>query len=189
MIYFLAGIAVSVVFCIALMTWLVGKEYRWWSWPLVLLVAFAPALAFAQSTLEPTPAVSLLASIFTPGNIVTAAGVVLSLVGGFAWFTANWKRRLALATYHAFHIVEDIGNEKEGDDGFDKTARALAEVNKFFVTNGWRPPKPGELELAKLQLSSLHGAEVAKAKVAIAAATAAVEAAAPVAVDARPTAP
>lgn len=116
---------------------------------------------------------SLLEQFLSPAGVATALGVVLSAVGAIAWFTSRRKRLVALAAYHAFHIVEDVGNEMEGEDGFDKTARYLKELDAFMVANGWRPLKPGEVESAKMQARALHGVEVAKAKVAEAAAMAA----------------
>lgn len=124
----------------------------------------------------------LLEQFLSPAGVATALGVVLSAVGAIAWFTGRRKRLVALAAYHAFHIVEDVGNELEGEDGFDKTARYLRELDAFMVANGWRPLKPGEVASAKMQAQALHGVEVAKAKVAEAAALAV--AAVP---DAKPT--
>lgn len=121
----------------------------------------------------------VIEDFLTPGGVATALGVVLSLVGGLVWLTSRRKRVVALAAYHAFHIVEDIGNELEGEDGFDKTARYLKELDAWLLANGWRPLKPGETAVAKMEAQALHGAEVAKAKVAIAAAEAAAEVAKP----------
>ncbi len=68
------------------------------------------------------------------------------------------------------------GAIKEIHDGFDKAAAGLKKVDEYMVANGWRPLKPGEVQLAQMQLQAIHGGEVAKAKVAEAAAVATVEA-------------
>jgi hypothetical protein len=115
----------------------------------------------------------LLEDFLTPGGVAAGLGVVLSLLGGLAWFAGRRKRIVGFAAYHAFHIVEDIGNELEGEDGFDKTARYLKELDAWLLANGWRPLKPGEQVVAKMEAQALHGAEVAKTKVAVAAAEAA----------------
>lgn len=116
---------------------------------------------------------SLFERLLSPAAIGTAISVVGGLVAGIAWLSVRRKKLLALGSYYAFHIVEDIGAELDGEDGFDKTARYLKELDAYMVANGWRPLKPGEVAVAKMQASALHGVEVAKAKVAEAAATAA----------------
>jgi len=124
----------------------------------------------------PAPAKGLgdkLLELVTPRTVGTGLGLVLSAIGGLAFMTQRRKRIVALAAYHAFHIVEDIGNEIEGDDGFDKAAAYLKKLDEYLVANGWRPLKPGELDAAKLTASAMHGVEVAKEKIAVAAATAA----------------
>lgn len=136
----------------------------------VAVLAFLlPLEALAQTVVvDPAPAPGFLAGLLTPGTIVTVLGVLSGLFGGLgfkAFVDGRWKRRIALAAAHCFYIVEDVGNELEGPDRFDKTARYLEAVNRWFLVNGWRPPKPGELELAKMLASSNHGVQVAKAKV------------------------
>lgn len=143
-----------------------------------LFVAALLALPFAAAAQEqvfpPAPAATgigaALAGLLTPGNLGLALGAVLSLIGGFQFFSEKRKRIVAKAAYYAFHMVEDIGAEIDGDDAFDKTATYLKKVDEFMVANGWRPLKPGEVEVAKMSASTLHGVEVAKAKVAEAAA-------------------
>lgn len=154
------------------------------SFALTLLLAL-PALAHTPP-LEQLPDVALaqapaaaesigdrLLGFVSPGGVATLLGIVASAICGFSFMTASRKKRIALAAYHAFHIVEDVGNEIEGDDVFDKGARYLKELDAYMVANGWRPLKPGETEAARLTASALHGAEVAKAKVLVAAAEAA----------------
>lgn len=119
-----------------------------------------------------SPVVALL----TPANIIAVTGLLLGALGGLSVLNAKRKKIIALAAYYAFHIVEDIGREHDGDDAFDKTAAYLAELDKWLVANGWRPLKDGEKPLATMQASALHGEEVAKVKVAEAAAKAASDA-------------
>lgn len=145
---------------------------------MALFLFLLPFAAHAQTVDIPTTP-SLLERFMGPSGFAVAFGTVASLVGGLVWLTQRRKKLVAIASYYAFHIVEDVGNEIEGEDGWDKTARYLKEVDAFMVKNGWRPLKPGEVEVSKMLASAAHGAEVAKAKVAIAAAEAAVEAAKP----------
>jgi len=127
-----------------------------------------------------------LPDFLSPTNVASLFAMVAGAVGAFAWFTGRRKKLIALASYYAFHIVEDVGAEIDGDDGFDKSARFLKELDAYMVVNGWRPLKPGdEVDLAKMNASALHGVEVAKAKVAEAALTAVGGAAS----DALPTPP
>jgi hypothetical protein len=136
-----------------------------------------PAVVAAQAEAAPHPTIGdKLLGFVSPEGVLSILTMVGGAIGGLVWFTSRRKKLIALAAYHAFHIVEDIGLEIEGDDGFDKTARYLKELDAFMVANGWRQLKPGEVESAKLQAKALHGAEVAKAKVAAAAAVAATEA-------------
>jgi hypothetical protein len=148
---------------------------------LITLLALAVLLfgcpAWAQDTAAaaaPGPSLgSKLLELLSPGTVGTVLSLVAGAIGGLAFLTARRKKFVALGAYYAFHIVEDIGNEIEGPDGFDKTAEYLKQLDAYMVANGWRPLKPGEQDLAKLTAQALHGAEVAKAKVAIAAAEAA----------------
>ncbi len=153
---------------------------------LLFAFAFMVLLGFAAhaQTVLPAPAQSgiggLLAGFLSPGGIATGVGVILGVLGGFQFFSAKRKRILALAAFHAFHIVEDIDNEL--DDGtaakatFDKAAAGLKQVDAYLVANGWRPMKPGEVPAQALALQAIHGGEIAKAKVAVAAAEATVAA-------------
>lgn len=135
---------------------------------LVLAVAvLVSSVAFATDSSSP------LASLLTPANVIALLSLLLGALGGLSFMSARRKKIIALAAYHAFHIVEDIGNEMDGADAFDKTATYLAELDKWMLANGWRPLKDGEKALAEMHASSLHGEEVAKAKVAEAAVAAA----------------
>lgn len=151
-----------------------------WRWPprvaLFLLaalgLALAPLEALAQ-TVDPLPAPSIgstLLGFLSPEGVGGVIALILTAIGGFQFFTAKRKKLVAMASYYAFHIVEDIGNEIEGEDGFDKTAKYLQKVDAYMVAQGYRPLKPGEVEVAKLLASAAHGQEVAKAKVLVAAA-------------------
>lgn len=142
---------------------------------LVLLTILLPLVAFAQEIIgapPPSGVGGILRGFLTPGGLASAVAVVGGILAGFQFFTAKRKKLLAIASYYAFHVVEDIGNEIEGDDGFDKTAKFLKVVDEYMVSKGYRPLKPGEVEGAKIEASALHGAEVAKAKVAEAGAVA-----------------
>lgn len=148
-------------------------------WLCLAVVLSLPAFAQAPDA-APVPQPSAgqavgqaLLGFLSPGGVATGLGLVLSLIGGMVWFSDRRKRLVALGAYYAFHVVEDVGNEIEGDDGFDKTARYLKELDAWMLAHGWRPLKPGEVDSAKLQASALHGVEVAKTKVAEAAASAA----------------
>lgn len=132
---------------------------------IALVLFLLPFAAFAQTVDVPTTP-SLLEKFLNPEGVGGLIALVLTAIGGFQFFTAKRKKLVALASYYAFHIVEDIGNEIEGEDGFDKTAKYLQKVDEYMKANGYRPLKPGEVEVAKLGAQALHGAEVAKAKIA-----------------------
>lgn len=131
-----------------------------------------PHVALSQAAPAPESIGDRLLGFVSPGGVATLLGIVGSAISGFAFMSTRRKKLVALAAYHAFHIVEDIGLELEGEDGFDKTATYLKKVDEFMLANGWRPLRPGEVDSAKMQASALHGAEVAKAKVLVAAAEA-----------------
>lgn len=123
-----------------------------------------PALALSQvapeaPSLEPAPAWAV------PAWLLSGITLVLGALGGFAFFSGKRKRIVALAILRGYQIVEDIGNELEGEDGFDKAARAMKEIDNWMLANGWRPLKPGEKAAAELELKALHGAGIAAAKV------------------------
>jgi hypothetical protein len=120
-----------------------------------------------------SPLSGFLENFLTPGGVASALGVVLSLVGGIAWFNQRRKRILASVFHRAFQAVEDIAESDEVEDGFDKTARYLKEVDARLLALGWRPATPEEQVLAKQVATELHGSEIAKAKVAAAAVEAA----------------
>ncbi|NPC76056.1 hypothetical protein HPP05_40645 [Corallococcus exiguus] len=122
----------------------------------------APVLAQA-----PTSSV-LLDALLTPTNITLALGLVAGAVGLFAggtWLTERRKRRIALGAYHAFHVVEDIAAEDPENTTLNKAAKGLEVIDSWMKANGWRPLKPGEQALVKLQFSALHGEQKAEEKV------------------------
>lgn len=123
-----------------------------------------PAIALAAPA--EAPGLNLLGFTLTPEMIIGAAVTIVGgIFGGSSFLTVRRKRRIALGVYHAFHVVEDLANETEGDDIFDKARVALGELNKYLVANGWRPLKENEVELAKLKFQAIHGKQIADAKV------------------------
>lgn len=93
-----------------------------------------------------------------PGTIALLVSGALGVVGAvFGGLSAVRKRRVALAVYHGFHIVHDIGEEIEGEDAFDKAARVLDQANEWMVANGWRAIRSGEEDAASLHAISLSG--------------------------------
>lgn len=148
------------------------------------LLSFVPlAEALAQTVIvDPAPSspvVDLLKGFISPSGVATLMMVLGAIFGMFQFLTTKRKRIIADAAFNIFHLVEDIGAQLDGDDVFDKTARYLKEVDAYLLKQGYRPLKPGEIEVVKTLASAQHGFEVAKAKVAIAAAEAQVEAAKP----------
>ncbi len=144
--------------------------------PIEITAPLPPPLAVTLA--PPPPSVgSFLLGFLTPSNVGMGLVALVSLLGGLGAMTEVRKRRIALAAYHAFMIVEDIGREREGKDPFDKAAEYLRQLNAVLVAKGWRALKPGEVAAAALEGQAMHGAEIAKQKVAEAAALAQVAAA------------
>jgi hypothetical protein len=115
----------------------------------------------------------LLELILSPSGLVTAVGLVLTGLSFLLGSSEVRRRRVALATYHAFHIVEDMDTER-ADAKLDKAVEGLKAADDWMKAHGWRPLKPGEQEVAKLGFQALHGED----KVELARATAALTAAA-----------
>lgn len=88
------------------------------------------------------------------GSIVAGLCLLVGLLIGPA---AVRRRRVALAIYHAFNIVEDLEAEL-GDDSkaLVKTDAGLKAADDWMKANGWRPLKPGEVDVAKLTFKSLN---------------------------------
>ncbi|QDE90147.1 hypothetical protein BHS06_14920 [Myxococcus xanthus] len=119
-------------------------------------VALAQAAGAAAGGILDT----IIASVFTPSGIATGLGIVgagVALFAGGNWLNERRKRRIALAAFHAFNIVEDIAAENPADNGWDKAARGLQVVDEWMRANGWRPLKPQEQAVVKLSFSALHG--------------------------------
>lgn len=113
----------------------------------------------------PTAGAKLLELVLSPsgfGVIASVLGSVLALIVGTAEVR---RRRVALAVYHAFHVVEDVSKETD-TTADDKVAAGLRALDSYLVANGWRPLKPGEEQLAKLGFQSLNGAQALAEKVA-----------------------
>jgi hypothetical protein len=108
----------------------------------------------------------LLSGLLTPSNIAWAVGALLTLLGGLKFFSVDRKRQVALAIYHAFHIVEDIAAETEGEDAFDKASEGLLAIDEYMRANGWRPLKPGERQIAELTFKSMNAQKAQAEKLA-----------------------
>ncbi|MBN9685171.1 MULTISPECIES: hypothetical protein [unclassified Corallococcus] len=131
-----------------------------------LAVVLSAPVALAQASTGASS--SILDALLTPTNITLALGLVAGAVGLFAvgtWLTEQRKRRIALGAYHAFHVVEDIAAEDPEENLVDKAAKGLEVIDTWMKANGWRPLKPGEQALAKLQFSALYGEQKAEEKV------------------------
>lgn len=119
----------------------------------------------AQVAPAPSIGAKLVELITSPtglGLIITTLGGIIGAVVGV---NEVRRRRIALATYHAFHVVEDLSKETENTVD-DKIATGLKSLNDYLVANGWRALKPGEEPLAKLGFQSLNGASKLAEKVA-----------------------
>lgn len=109
----------------------------------------------------------ILASVFTPSGIATVLGVIgtgVALFAGGDWLSERRKRRIALAAFHAYNVVEDIAAENPEDNGWDKAARGLQVVDEWMRANGWRQLKPHEQAVVKLSFSAIHGEQKAGLK-------------------------
>lgn len=116
----------------------------------------------------------LLNSLLTPAGIATAVGVLLAGLAFVLGTAEVRRRRVALAVFHAFHIVADLDDEL-GTTKLDKVREGLKAADEWMRANGWRELKPGEVEVAKLGFRALHGED----KVRLARATAALSTASP----------
>lgn len=98
--------------------------------------------------------------------ILTALVGAASGLFGAAWLSIQRKKHIALAAYHAFHIVEDLAAETDSK-AIDKAALGLQQVNRWMLANGWRTLKENEQELVALEFKAIHGAgKVAEARAA-----------------------
>jgi hypothetical protein len=98
---------------------------------------------------------------FSVQGLVAVVSVVLSALVLVLGKGIVRRRRVALATYHAFHIVEDVAAEcrRAGKEFpfLDKASAGLSYANEWMRTNGWRELKPGEEMHAQLGFKVLHG--------------------------------
>jgi hypothetical protein len=98
---------------------------------------------------------------FSETGLATLGVFTLSALALVLGEGAVRRRRVALATYHAFHIVEDLAAEcRTGGQAFpflDKASAGLRFADEWMRTHGWRPLKPGEQQRAQLAFKSLHG--------------------------------
>ena len=58
--------------------------------------------------------------------------VVVGAIGGLIGTNEIRRRRLALATYHAFHVVEDLSKETE-NTADDKVAAGLKALDAYLL--------------------------------------------------------
>lgn len=146
-----------------------------------IAITLTPLLALAQATTAPPSAGSPILTqltdlLFSNGGLATVVTVLFSVVGMLIT-TEVRRRRVALAVYHAFHIVEDASTELGPNAIIDKVSSGLRAADDYLKANGWRALKPGEQAVAKLGFTSLNGASKLAEKVQ----AAAIEAAAPAA--------
>lgn len=158
---------------------------------LLLVVLLLPTLAFGQDTAPAAPSVgsvlgSLLSQFLTPTGIASVVGSLAALIFGLVKLSAMRKKQIASAVYYGFHAVEDHSATTENTVD-DKVAWALGAIDKYMLANGWRALKPGEAEIAKMGLTTLHGETKVSEKVAVAAALAGLGA--PVKVESSPPTP
>jgi membrane-bound lytic murein transglycosylase B len=149
--------------------------------PLVLAVA-SPALdalhaaslaqvaaPAAAETGIPAQVLHFILDHLSINTVLTALGIIAGAVG----LSAARKRQVALAVYHAFHIVEDVKAECDKDGKtfpyVNKAAAGLEAANEYLVKQGWRPLKPNEQDLAKLTFKSMNAQADAKLALAQAA--------------------
>jgi hypothetical protein len=137
------------------------------------VLAHNPPFVFADVQLDvpmnnapPAPGLlgSLLDALFSPGGITALVSVVMAGMALVVGSSEVRRRRVALATYHAFHIVEDLDTEAPGP-ALDKVKTGLEAADKYMLANGWRALKPGEQEVAKMGFQSLNGLAASAAKV------------------------
>ena len=149
----------------------------------LMMFAFAFTLLFAMAAhageeiigAPPSGLRAVLLSFLSPANLAGGVVAVLGVLGGFQFFGAKRKTAVALAAYYAFHIVEDVYSNLEPGptrEGFNKAASALKVADDYLKKAGWRGLKPGEVAVVELQLQAIHGVEVVKEKLAVAAAEA-----------------
>lgn len=99
------------------------------------------------------------------GAIVAALMALAGLVLGPSTIR---RRRVALAIYHAYHVVEDVDAELGPDNTtLDKPLAGLKAADEWLKANGWRALEPGEQDLAKLTFKSMNAQSDAKSALAL----------------------
>lgn len=134
-----------------------------------------PTITLAQGEVIPAPTTAppsafgqLAEQFLSPTGVMAILATLLTIIGSFIGLSVNAKRRVALGSYHAFHVVEDIAAET--DTPIDnKAVPYLKALNDYFLANNWRAPKPAEQQQALLLAKELSGEEKSKQKVAAAA--------------------
>lgn len=101
-----------------------------------------------------------------PAHLTMLVGPALGLLGGLSFMSARRRKLVALATYHAYHVVEDLTAQGLLPAGATKVQAGLQAADQWMAANGWRELKPGEQEVAKLSFSAMHGAALLAQKVA-----------------------
>lgn len=124
-----------------------------------------PATAVEKAT-------AVLEKAASPEGAAGLASLLAAIAGLSKLATERRKRIFAEAIHHGFHFAENEGRANAGPDGFDKAASALKAIDAWMLANNWRPMNPDEAALAALELKAKHGEEIAKQKVAFAAAEA-----------------
>lgn len=141
---------------------------------LLFAVIALPFVAFAQAAPvapAPSPILTLLQGFLTPEGIASIVGTLAAIIFGFFKLDDLRKKQVAQGTYHAFHFVEDLAATTDNTID-DKVAAGLKALDAFMLANGWRPLKPGETEVAKLQFAAMNGQTKVAEKIATAAAAA-----------------
>lgn len=101
---------------------------------------------------------ALLEQFLTPSGIATAIGVLLTGIGLVMGGKEVRRRRVALAVYHGYQIVNDIDAER-GDTTLDKVVEGLKAADNWMKSNGWRQLRTGEQDIAIATFKSIHGQE------------------------------
>ena len=130
-----------------------------------MLTTILQAVAAQATPPQPSLGQTLLDMLLSPSGLAMLVGAVGSVLGLVLGADVVRRRRVALAAYHAFHIVEDLASETDNKVD-DKVAEGLKALDAYLVANGWRPLKPGETEVAKLTFTAMNGASKLAEKVA-----------------------
>jgi len=162
----------------------------WASFLLAPGTALADGQTSAAGSAISSAVLQFLVEHLTAALFASALVAALPFIGGY--LSDRRKKQVATAAFHAFHIVEDIRAEcDKNSKAFEyasKVEAGLAQVDKYMVANGWRPLRPGEEALAKLQFSSLNAQDNARKELAAAAASVVLPSSAPASTSPAPTA-